>query len=72
MSGGSPRKLLRRALDALNDLEALAERYPDARERLEAAVGAAGWAGLLEARDRVREAHAAVDHANGSADATES
>lgn len=46
----SPRKLLRRALDALRQIQETTDRYPDARRELEATLGSDGLAELDRAR----------------------
>jgi hypothetical protein len=53
----SPRRLLRTAAEALEALGALAERYPEARQEIEAAVGGPERLATLEAaRTVLREA----------------
>ena len=63
----SPRKLLRRALDALTQIEEDAERIPDARRTLEAALGPDGGADLAQDRDVVARSLAALDAARMAA-----
>lgn len=47
----SPRKLLKRALDPLDELAALFERYPEAKAELLGPLGAEGIDDILRARD---------------------
>jgi len=57
----SPRKLLRRALDTLDELVALVERYPEARVDLERQVGAARLERISVAHDAIRGVVAVVE-----------
>ena len=57
----SPRKLLKTALDPLETLEELFERYPEARTQLEAEIGGQRVADLALAREAVRQAVEMLD-----------
>lgn len=57
----SPRRLLRRAADALSELESVLLQHPDAREELERIVGLDGVERLARATVLVREQAALVD-----------
>lgn len=52
----SPRRLLRRASEALDALRDVQTRYPDARAELDAALGTDGTARLAEAAAVIRAA----------------
>jgi hypothetical protein len=58
---GSPRKNLRRADEALRQAVGTAERYPEARAELVAALGEERFAALLQAAAVVREAVEVLD-----------
>ena len=64
---GSPRKLLRRALDALRQIEEIAERYPEARAELATTLGPAQMDDLLRARRSVEAALDALEAARTAA-----
>ncbi len=57
----SPRRLLRRAADALSELESVFLQHPDARADLERIVGRDGLERLAGATQLVREQAARVD-----------
>lgn len=57
----SQRKLLRRALDPLDELTALVERYPEARVDLERQVGAARLERISVAHGAIRGVVAVVE-----------
>lgn len=69
---GSPRKLLRRALDALQQVEEVAARYPEARAELATTLGPDRMARLLEARRSVEAALTALEAERASAHSTAS
>ncbi len=57
----SPRKLLRRALDALDQVDEVLRRYPEARADLERRLGPDLFARTVGARETLAEAAAALD-----------
>lgn len=52
----SPRNLLKSALDQLDRLAELLERYPETREELEAKIGVERFAGIIAARQEIQQA----------------
>ncbi len=61
----SPRKLIHRALDALEQADAVLRRYPEARADLERRLGPDLFARILGARETLAEAAAALDDGTG-------
>lgn len=59
----SPRKLLKRALEPLDEMAQLFERYPEAKQELEAKIGVECFAGVGSARDAIRQAIEILDSA---------
>ncbi len=61
----SPRKLLRRALDALRQLDDVRARYPDAERELAEALGADHLRALDAARDEIARAVERIEATRG-------
>lgn len=63
----SPRRSLRMALDAMDDLAVVCERYPDARAELVAALGEQGLSDLHAARETIAAAVTRLSSVAGDA-----
>ena len=66
----SPRKLIRRALDALEQVDDVFRRYPGAREDLERRLGPELLARVVDVRRALDEAATALDAAPPGASPT--
>lgn len=62
----SPRRSLRMALDALDDLVGVQERHPEARQELEGTLGPELLAEVLRSRETIARAVARLDGTGGA------
>lgn len=68
----SPRRNLRLALDALDDLAAVCEQHPDAKAEVLAALGETGFEELMLAHASVRRLAAMLERSTGGGEQSKS
>lgn len=67
----SPRKNLKRAVDALDELLEVCERHPEARSELGRSAGESALRDVAECRTRLNEVLASLEESRAASDASQ-